>query len=54
MPFLRNSPMAASMSPPTCVSIFLHSIIGWPVLARSSFTNLAVMSGMVRSKKVGS
>ncbi len=51
IPFLRNSAMAASRSPPTCVSIRLHSIIGWLVLARSSFTNLAVISGMTSPRK---
>src|SRR3954471_20572533 len=45
-PFFRKPSIAFSMSPPQSVSIFLHSIIPWPVLDRRSFTSFAVISAI--------
>ena len=46
-PSCGSTSIAFSMSPPASVSIFLHSIMPWPVLARSSLTSLAVISAML-------
>src|SRR3981081_3527873 len=45
---MRSRSSAFLMSPPASVSAVLHSIIASPVISRSSFTRLALISAISR------